>query len=84
MDHNSSSMTEFNMVVRNNVEYVRQVPNRDIEFKQMMFEDELRKEQNKTLEVNDDWSLYDDQYPRLGPIIFHEKENASFSTGKIE
>lgn len=62
--------------VSKDVEYIRQVPNRDNEFKVKMWEDELKKQQNKNLEVND-WTMYDGQYPRLGPIIFNDDKNAS-------
>lgn len=60
---------KFKANILKDIEYIRRVPNKDKEFKEMMLTDELRKEQNKCLEV-DDWSMYDDQYPRLGPIIF--------------
>lgn len=53
--------------IRNEVEYVRHVPDRNNEFKTKMVEEEMRKNQNKNLEV-DDWTMYDGQYPRLGPI----------------
>jgi len=70
-----STPPEFKEKVRNDVEYIRQVPNKDKEFKMMMWEDELQKEQNKNLEVND-WSMHEGQYPRLGPIVFNNnKEN---------
>lgn len=61
--------TEYsNSQIRQQVEYVRHVPNKDNEFKVMRLEDELQKNQNKNEEV-DDWSMYDNQYPRLGPAI---------------
>lgn len=75
--HNFKCATnEFKDGVSKDVEYIRQVPNRDNEFKVKMWEDELKKQQNKNLEVND-WSMYDGQYPRLGPIIFNDEGNTS-------
>lgn len=75
--HNFKRTTsEFKDEVSKDVEYIRQVPNRDNEFKVKMWEDELKKQQNKNPEVND-WSMYDGQYPRLGPIIFNNDGNAS-------
>lgn len=68
--------SEFKDGVRTDVEYIRHVPNKDNEFKVKMWEDELNKQQSKNLEVND-WTMYDGQYPRLGPIIFTEDENAT-------
>lgn len=82
MDRESTATATTN--IRNDVEYVRLVPNKDTEFKRMMLEDEERKEQNKTLDVDDDWSFYDGQYPRLGPIVFHNKENASSSADETD
>jgi len=67
--HRYSTPAEFKEKVRKDVQYIRQVPNKDNEFKMKMWKDELEKEQNKNLEVND-WSMHDGQYPRLGPIIF--------------
>lgn len=68
-----STPSEFKEKVRKDVQYNRQVPNKDNEFKVMMWENELEKDQNKNLEVND-WSMHDGQYPRLGPIIFNNIE----------
>jgi len=65
-----STPAEFKEKVRKDVQYFRQVPNKDNEFKVMMWEDELEKEQNENLEIND-WSMHDGQYPRLGPRIFN-------------
>lgn len=65
---------QFKDQVRNDVEYIRHVPNKDNEFKMMMWEEEVEKEQNKNLEVND-WSMHDGQYPRLGPKIFNNRTN---------
>lgn len=48
---------------------------KDKEFRLMMIEDETRRQENKDLEV-DDWSMYDGQYPRLGPMIFNSTEEA--------
>lgn len=52
------------------IDYVppRCIPNKDNEFKNMMIKDEVEKQQDKNLEV-DDWSMYDGQYPRLGPKV---------------
>jgi len=77
-----STPTEFKDKVRNDVEYIRQVPNKDKEFKMMMWEDELEKEENKNLEVND-WSMHDGQYPRLGPIIFNNTRDETPSNDEM-
>lgn len=77
MDDNSPETTDFMAEIRNDVEYVRHVPDKNNEFRQMMLKEEVQKDQNKTLEVIDDWSLYDNQYPRIGPIIFQNTENES-------
>lgn len=65
---------EFKANIVKEIEYIRHVPNKNKEFKEMMWRDELRKESNKNLEV-DDWSMYDDQYPRIGPIILANIED---------
>lgn len=76
MDSQDIDTETFQTSIRKNVEYVRHVPNKDKEFKIMLWEEELRKEQNKDL-VTDDWSMYDEQYPRLGPIVITSVENPS-------
>lgn len=73
-DNCEQSPAEFKTEIRNSVDNIRQVPNKDNEFKVMMLEDELQKAQNNNLEI-DDWSMYDGQYPRLGPKIFNNCEN---------
>lgn len=68
MDRQEVDTGTFQAIIRKDVEYVRHVPNKDKEFKIMLWEEEFQKEQNKDL-MTDDWSMYDDQYPRLGPIV---------------
>lgn len=80
MDGQEVDTGTFQATIRKDVEYVRYVPDKDKEFKIMLWEEELRKEQNKDL-VTDDWSMYDDQYPRIGPIVFISGEDPS-STDK--
>lgn len=63
--------------IHQEVQCTRLIPNKDIEFKVMMLEDELQKEQSKTLETDDSWSMYDGQYPRLGPMIFTKCEDTA-------
>lgn len=73
----SSGSNNFSSDIRNDVENVRQVPDKNNEFKTKMVEDEIQKNRNRNLEV-DDWTMYDGQYPRLGPIIL--KNGADNST----
>lgn len=72
-NYGHSTPLKFKEEVRKDVQYIRQVPNKDNEFKVMMWEDEIEKEQNESLEVND-WSMHDGQYPRLGPMIFYRNK----------
>lgn len=65
---------QFKAEIHKQVEYTRHVPNKDKEFKTKMLDDERQKEQNKNMEV-DDWSMYDGQYPRLGPMVFNRNED---------
>lgn len=76
VDDGKLPRVEFKNEIRKNVEYTRRVPNKDVEFKVKMWENERQNEQNKNLEV-DDWSMYDGQYPRLGPIIFNKSDAKS-------
>lgn len=68
------SKDEITTEVHKEKQYTWHFPDKDKEFKLMMIEDEARRQENKDLEV-DDWSMYDDQYPRLGPIIFNSTED---------
>jgi hypothetical protein len=83
LDSNDNTLpsSEFKNEIRNETEYLRTVPNKDREFKVMMRDEELRKDQNKNLEVND-WSMYDGQYPRLGPISISNEENTDADKNK--
>lgn len=76
-DWNRLNSKDFKAQTRQEVQYIRQVPNKDVEFKVMMLEDEIKRERCTELETDDCWSMYDGQYPRLGPIIFTNREDTS-------
>lgn len=78
LDYNKYPTTKTDNEVYRRVENMKRVPNKDIEFKEMMWKEEQKKEANKNLET-DDWSMHDGQYPRLGPIIFNKNRNTSLS-----
>lgn len=82
MDRKEIDRSEFQSNILKDVEYVRHVPNKDKEFRIMLWEEESQKDQNKDL-VTDDWSMYDDHYPRLGPIVFLTNEDGP-STDKTD